>query len=211
MNIIKKILSQIGMILSLVWPPSIGIRVRQILNAIYTGYQRRFFARLGKDSYFDYKDNVIMGSESISIGEENVFGKSVRLTAWYSDYDKTGKNKIIIGDRCNFGERNHITACNNITIGDDVLTGPNVLITDNSHGGFSVEELDTPPICRKLVSKETVTIGDRVWICANACIMSGVTIGEGAIIGANAVVTKDIPAYSVAVGIPAKVVKAIRR
>ena len=54
-----------------------------------------------------------------------------------------------------------------------------------------------------------MVIGNNVWIGRNVCIMPGVTIGDGAVIGANAVVTHDIPAYSVAVGVPAKVIKMI--
>jgi acetyltransferase-like isoleucine patch superfamily enzyme len=52
-----------------------------------------------------------------------------------------------------------------------------------------------------------VTIGDDVWIGTRATILQGVTIGKGAVIGAGAVVTKDIPPYAIAVGIPAKVIK----
>lgn len=54
-----------------------------------------------------------------------------------------------------------------------------------------------------------MVIGNNVWIGRNVCIMPGVTIGDGAVIGANAVVTHDIPAYSVAAGVPAKVIKTI--
>ena len=55
--------------------------------------------------------------------------------------------------------------------------------------------------------KRPVTIGNDVWIGLNAVIMDGVTIGDGAVIGACAVVTKDVPPYAIAVGIPAKVIK----
>ena len=54
-----------------------------------------------------------------------------------------------------------------------------------------------------------ISIGNHVWICAKATILKGVTIGDGAIIGANSVVTHDVPAYSVAVGVPAKVIKSL--
>jgi len=52
-------------------------------------------------------------------------------------------------------------------------------------------------------------IGNNVWLGNNVCIMPGVTIGDGAVVGANSVVTKDVPAYSVAAGIPAKIVKQV--
>ena len=56
-------------------------------------------------------------------------------------------------------------------------------------------------------SKGIINIGNNVWIADNVTLLSGVSIGDGAVIGAGAVVTKDIPAYSVAAGVPAKVIK----
>lgn len=64
-----------------------------------------------------------------------------------------------------------------------------------------------PPISRKLHSKGPIAIGDNVWIGDKATILSGVTIGDGAVVAANAVVTRDVPAYSVVAGNPARVVK----
>lgn len=59
----------------------------------------------------------------------------------------------------------------------------------------------------QLVSKGPVTIGNNVWIGDNVTVLSGVSIGDGTVIGSGAVVTKNIPAYSIAVGVPARVVK----
>jgi acetyltransferase-like isoleucine patch superfamily enzyme len=63
------------------------------------------------------------------------------------------------------------------------------------------------PIKRPIISKGPVIIGNNVWIGDKATILSDVKIGDGAIIAANAVVTKDVPAYSMAAGIPAQVIK----
>lgn len=90
------------------------------------------------------------------------------------------------------------------------MTGRFVLITDNGHGRSIAEESNIPPLKRKTFSKGPVIIGKNVWIGDKATVLPGVTIGDGAIIGANSVVTKDIPANSIAVGIPAKVVKKIK-
>lgn len=111
--------------------------------------------------------------------------------------------KLIIGNHCNFGAFNHITCINKIVIGDGVLTGKWVTITDNSHGTTSMECLQIRPANRKLISKgpKNVWVGDKV------TILPGVTIGEGAVVAANAVVTKDVLAYCVVAGNPAKIIK----
>ena len=62
---------------------------------------------------------------------------------------------------------------------------------------------------RKVVSKGAVVIDDNVWIGDKVSIMPGVHIGEGSIIAANAVVTKNIPPYSIAAGVPAKVIRIV--
>ena len=83
-----------------------------------------------------------------------------------------------------------------------------ILIEDHSHG--TADDIDTPVAKRRLHSKGPIIIEDNVWIGENACILENVRIGKCSIIGANAVVTHDIPPYSVAVGVPAKVVNTIR-
>ena len=98
---------------------------------------------------------------------------------------------------------------NKIIIGDGCLFGDNVFITDNFHGMSTIEELHVSPIQRTLYSKGGVFIGKNVWVGRNVCIMPSVSIGDGVVIGANAVITADIPAYCVAAGVPAKVIKQI--
>ena len=88
-----------------------------------------------------------------------------------------------------------------------MLTGKWVSITDNSHGEPDKDTLGMRPQQRPITSKGPVVIGNNVWIGDKATILPGVTIGDGAVIAANAVVTKDVPAYSVVGGNPAKVIK----
>ena len=94
-------------------------------------------------------------------------------------------------------------------IGKNLLTGRWVTITDNSHGNTDYESLVSPPSQRTIVSKGDVTIGDNVWIGDKATILPGVTIGDGVVVAANSVVTKDVPAYCVVAGNPAKIVKQV--
>lgn len=143
---------------------------------------------------------MLHGMNNICIGEGSVFNNDIFLTAW-SEYKGKMFNPIIrIGKNCNFGAYNHITCIDKIIIGDNVLTGKWVTITDNSHGNTTFETLLEKPLERELVSKGHVIIGNNVWIGDKATILPGVTIGDGAVIGANSVITKDVPAYSVYTG-----------
>lgn len=159
------------------------------------------FRSFGHGSLIDYFAGNIKGEEHIDIGMNTEFGPQLRLTAW-------GEGQIRVGDNCHFGERNHITACKSISIGNDVISGPNVLISDNARGKSTLEDLTIAPFNRELKSKGPVVIGDKVWLGQNSCILGGVTIGHNSVVGANSVVTHDVPPFSIAVGNPAKVIKS---
>jgi len=118
--------------------------------------------------------------------------------------------QLEIGDNVSLGEYSHITCARKVVIGNGVLTGRFVLITDNSHGSSLTEEIIRPPLARPIHSNGAVIIHDNVWIGDKATILPNVIVGEGAIVAANAVVTKDVPAYTVVAGCPAKVVKMIK-
>jgi len=90
-----------------------------------------------------------------------------------------------------------------VHIGDNVMIGPNVLITTVGH------TLSPKGRREKMGVTSPVNIGNDVWIGANVVILPGVTIGNNVVIGAGAVVTKDIPDNSLAVGVPARVIKSI--
>jgi len=96
-----------------------------------------------------------------------------------------------------------IHARERIDIGDWSRIGEMVTIRDHNH----YTEMPGAPGEKKGFHASPVTIGRNVWIGVKATIMPGVTIGDNSIIGANAVVTKDVPENSVAVGVPARVVK----
>lgn len=153
--------------------------------------------------------NQLKGLESVTIGEGTTLGKGLILTAWKNYIKYNYYPSIKIGENCRIGEYCHITAINCIVIGNNVLTGRYVFISDNSHGNGSFSEQNIPPADRQLYSKGPVIIGDNVWIGERVCILAGVTIGKGAIIGANAVVTHDVPPHSIVAGVPAKVIKKI--
>ena len=120
-----------------------------------------------------------------------------------------GKPVIRIGDHSSLGNYSKISCAYKITLGKNVLTGRYCLITDNSHGAFTKEDLQKSPFDRPLAIKGEIKIDDNVWLGDRVTVCSGVHIGEGCVIAANAVVTHDIPPYSLAAGVPAKVVKHI--
>lgn len=153
---------------------------------------------------------TILSPECISIGTNFHAGTSFKLLAWTS-YRKDAFSPIIeIGNDVSIMNDCQISCCEKVVIRDGCLFGDNVFITDNFHGDNSWTQMSIPPIERPLFVKGGVSIGKNVWVGRNVCIMPGVNIGDGAIIGANAVVTHDIPAYSVAAGIPAKVIRVIK-
>jgi maltose O-acetyltransferase len=107
---------------------------------------------------------------------------------------------IYCGDNVYFNVNCVVLDAAKVTIGSNVLFGPGVQLYAATH------PLDTV-VRRTLELAEPITIGDDCWIGGSTVICPGVTIGVGCVIGAGSVVTKDVPAYSLAVGNPAKVIK----
>lgn len=170
-----------------------------------TGRYKSFFGHVGKNLVLS-KEMTLINIQYFKIGNECSFAKYVVLEAY-----KLGSISPIvrIRDGCNVGEFTHITCVNRIEIGCNFLTGRFVLITDNSHGNCTFDESKISPLNRPTTSKGPIVIGDNVWIGDKATILPNVTIGDGAIIAANSVVTKNIPAYSLAAGNPAIVIRQL--
>ena len=108
---------------------------------------------------------------------------------------------ITIGDRSGIGLNARIAGP--LSIGDDVMMGPGVMIFTQNHRNDDL----TVPMRLQTAPKEKVTVGNDVWIGANAIILPGVTVGNGVIIGAGAIVTKDVPDYAVVGGNPARIIR----
>lgn len=202
-NLIKSIAETLGFLLSLLFPSSFCEAADAFVSHIYTGYYKRRFRHFGRGSVIARKAKHLRMLECVSVGREVQIEREVCLTVWTAG-DTGHAGSITIGDNCNLGARNHITSCNSITIGSGLLTGSDVLITDNAHGRADRASLALPPVEREVVSKGPVRIGDNVWLGNHVCVMPGVTIGDGAVVGANSIVTHDIPPYTVCAGIPAQ-------
>ena len=143
----------------------------------------------------------IDGAKSIFVGDRVYVG----YKSWLASIPLTGckESKLILEDGCSIGHFNHIYATKSIVLHKNVLTADKVYISDNLHG---YENVEMPIMYQPIIQNGTVEIGEGTWLGENACVL-GVKIGKHCVIGANSVVTHDIPDYSVAVGVPARIVR----
>ncbi len=204
-----KFSSLVGRFVGLIESPFVNIYgvFASARTSFRTARLRRRFAGIGKESTLG-KDMTVINPQDITIGYHTNFQSGCVIESWHFN-NMTKRGSIFIGDNCNFGEYTHITTINRIEIGDGVLTGRFVLITDNSHGREDYSDIGLPPENREVTSKGPIIIEDSVWLGDKVTVLPGVKIGKGAVIAANAVVTKDIPAYTIAAGVPAKIIKEI--
>jgi acetyltransferase-like isoleucine patch superfamily enzyme len=137
-----------------------------------------------------------------------VLGDRVTLRERVWIQSRSGLNNraagLRIGRRSYIGPNAVIGLGGPVVIGEDVQIGAGLTITAEAHEAGSDGSFVTGA-----VSRQGVTIGDRCWLGNGVSILDGVTIGEGAVIGAGSIVTRSIPAHSVAMGVPARVTRSI--
>ena len=155
------------------------------------------YVSIGENVTFQNPDTIHFG-KGVGIGKYSYFLPLKKYAGKLYD------PKITIGDRCWIGIRNSFAAIEGIKIGNDVLFAGYVHITDHSHG---YEDIDKPIVEQSLISKGPVVIEDQCWLGFGCEILSGVHIGKHSIVAARSVVTKDVPAYSIVAGNPARIVK----
>lgn len=147
-------------------------------------------------------------------GPRGSMGRNVRITgdlrittgtrvAFRDGVILAGNGRLTIGDNTAINTDCIITALESVEIGANVMFAPRVYVLDVDHR-FDRRDV---PIPQQGYTVRPVVIEDDVWIGAGAVITKGVRIGKGAIIGANSVVTRDVPAYMIAAGAPARVVR----
>lgn len=111
-------------------------------------------------------------------------------------------SEVSLGDNSGIGVNALISS--HVTIGNDVMMGPECMIFTSNHG---MDRLDIPMWKQKHSEPRPVVIGNDVWIGARVIILPGVHIGDGSVIGAGSVVTKDVEACSIVAGNPAKLIR----
>ena len=144
---------------------------------------------------------AVEGAERIHLGSGVYVAHQTCLAA--KPHTGSAECRLEIGDGSRIGRFNHFYATRRIVLGAKVLTANNVYISDNLHGYRDPEAavLDQP-----VEQLNDVEIGDGSWLGHNVCVL-GAKVGRHCVVGANAVVTRDVPDYSVAVGAPAVVIR----
>ena len=190
---------------------------RIVGRTIRTAALRRRLYKLGVDSRFDHRARF-ENAKRIAIGDGCQFEAGVILRAntdtepgiaiandvSIKEYAVVNANtgRISIGARSWIGPYCLIYGNGNVRIGEDVLIAAHSSINTVSH---VMRDTDSP-INAQGIYCDPVTIEDDVWIGLNCTILQGITIGRGSVVGAGAVVTKDLPPWSVAMGVPARIV-----
>lgn len=207
--ILKFIMLNLTVLFGKIYRYGLHIRFCVLRDEIYSSWITSVLG-LKANNIVIRKGTKLDGAKYMSIGANVTIGRNCLIETKYSHGGRTYSPQLTIGDGSYIGDENHITCMGGITIGQNLLTGRRVLISDNNHGNLDLQNLSTPPGRRRLASKGEIRIGNNVWIGENACVLSGVTIGDGVVIAANAVVTHDIPAFSLAAGVPAKIIKTFK-
>lgn len=170
-------------------PGGLGIHLRR-------AYWRRWFIK--SSVFFIYPGCIITAPERISFGKDVIISRNCSLFA----HDN---GSIKIGDGVHINSGVILSAANGgeIIMGENVIIGPNAVIRASNHL-YSEKDI---PIKAQGYTCGKIIVEDDVWIGANAVLLPNITIGKGAVIGAGAVVNYSIPAYSLAGGVPARVIK----
>ena len=199
------------------WVPTVlGIALRAyayrlIMNlggivAIEKGVRIRFAdqIRLGRGVYLDEGVYLHACPGGIEIGENTLVMHHAELHVYnFRDLSQSG---IRIGRESLIGEFCVIRGTGGVSIGDRVYLSPMVHVYSNSH------VFSDPEVCfiDQGITTQGVVIEDECWIGAMAVILDGVTVGHNSVVAAGAVVTQDVPPYSLVAGVPARVVRDFR-
>lgn len=159
------------------WIGKVVLCFRTIIKKIFLYFIRQQFKSYGRN--FIFCPNDFFSYHTITIGDDVYIGPGACFT----------------------------TSNTTLTIGSKVMFGPNVTIIGGDHNSSTVGKFMYDVHDKKPGDDLPVVIEDDVWIGCNVVILKGVTVGRGSIVAAGAVITKNIPPYSVAGGVPARIIK----
>jgi len=143
----------------------------------------------------------LVGEERIAVGDDVYVGAG----SWLQTLEGPGyAGELVVGDGTAIAGSCVLSAAVSVRVGRRVLFARNVYVSDHIH---AYEDRTQAVLDQGFERLDPVVIGDGAWLGQNVVICPGVTIGSGAVVGANSVVTEDVPAYSLAVGAPARIVR----
>ncbi len=157
--------------------------------------------RLGRNAYLDYGVYLHACPAGIEIGADTMVMHNAELHVF--NFRDLPHAFIHVGRESFIGESVVVRGQGGVTIGNSVLIAPQAKILAVNHNFGDAMR----PIIDQDITAEGIVIQDGAWIGAGASILDGVRVGRGSVIGANAVVTRDVPDHSLAVGVPARVVR----
>jgi acetyltransferase-like isoleucine patch superfamily enzyme len=189
-------------------------RPSALASAVFLGLYRfaiqargKIFSVLSANSFDSFGAGSIIqppvrlaGEDRVAIGSDVFIGPN----CWLQVLEGGDGIALTIGDGTQIAGHCVLAAAASVRLGRSVLLARNVYISDHSH---AFEDPPRPILAQGITHLEPVEIGDGAWLGENVFVCPGVRIGRGAVIGANSVVREDIPAYSVAVGAPARVTR----
>ena len=185
-------------------------------SVLRTGVYRSFLGKIGSNCFIEEGVRFRI-PQKIFLGDRVFIGKHCDLDAEYPDSEiriaddvhisrdtiiLAGIGETIINECVSIGARSFIYGSGGVEIGRDSLLADHVRVMAGNHVYKDASKLIR---LQGGYAKKT-TIGRDVWLGSSAIVLGGVTVGDGAVVGAGAVVSRDIPSYSIAVGVPAKVI-----
>jgi acetyltransferase-like isoleucine patch superfamily enzyme len=186
-------------------PLGVFTRLANKLHSLWLAYTYPFFS-IGKDVSVHHSCELLRSrAKYIRIGNDVMVGHEVWLNI--PDTSSCKDPAIILEDGCRIGRRSVISAKNEIRIMESTILAPSVLLMDHNH---AFEDVSLPIARQPMTPGGTIRIEEGCWIGFGAAIVASrdeLVIGRGSVVGANSVVTRSIPAYSVAAGNPARIVK----
>jgi len=185
-------------------------------SVLRTGVYRSLVGKIGSNCFIEEGVRLRI-PQKIFLGDRVFIGKNCDLDVEYLDSEirigddvhisrdtviLAGVGQTIINERVSIGAGSFIYGSSGVEIGKDSLLADHVRVMAGSHRYKDASKL----IRLQGACAKKTTIGQDVWLGSSAIVLGGVTVGDGAVVGAGAVVTKDIPSYGIAGGVPAKVI-----
>ncbi len=185
-------------------------------SVLRTVVYRSFLGKMGSNCFIEEGVRLRI-PQKIFLGDRVFIGKNCDIDVEYLDSEirigddvhisrdtiiLAGIGKTIINESVSIGAGSFIYGSGGVEIGRDSLLADHVRVMAGSHKYKDVSKL----IRLQGACLKKTTIGRDVWLSSSTIVLGGVTVGDGAVVGAGAVVSKDIPSYSIAVGVPAKVI-----